>query len=137
MAEDQHVGSHPRCHLGNYPHRSWPFTNLHNHTMGEGMNLIEAVKSGRPFRRSNAIYWRVIVDGKIKFLDGEQGEDASISSADWLIATDYELKPERYQVECEWKTNNFIVYPSAPYKSSFDWDLLKGKRTKVIIEVLP
>ena len=106
------------------------------------MNIQDAIKSGKPFRRpcwTHGDYIRIYGDGK-SYGKGELtfltcGALTHIKYADDLLADDYELKQEPrkvtlYQYLYSDKKGNIVMsfevsFPWEDFKVSEDWELLK------------
>jgi hypothetical protein len=90
------------------------------------MTLADAHKTGKRIRRVGSKW------GTISSWFNDDDFNFTISMSD-AIADDWEVEPEVYEVECEWrKDESSVVHPSG-FKELY---LLIGKRTKLTIEVL-
>lgn len=91
------------------------------------MTLIEALKSGKRFKRKVHENWIVQCwTGYSSFYQKD------------ILADDWIVENEKYEMEALWPQSNqgtSIMYPYLT-NPSFDFSKLKGKKTKLTIEVL-
>lgn len=102
------------------------------------MTLIEAIKSGRPFKRElwDSSEFIIFKDNNPKWLNEDSRADFTKND---MLATDWQIQPERVEFEADWDEISYndrpLFFPRL--EKHFDLKTLKGKRTRVTVEVLP
>jgi hypothetical protein len=110
------------------------------------MNILSAIKSGRPFKRPLwSEYHAVISEPGPNSLQEIRGEDSFkplLPMVHTLLADDFELKPiEPIKIECSWIMQGQVAAPAIA-NPVLDVELQKilrlfvGKQTKLTIEVM-
>jgi len=104
------------------------------------MNIIEAVKSGRRFKRKHwdkSSYLFANKNSSLGTISRETGQIIFLESD--ILANDWEIEPEVIEFECKWVTivdvNGAWPFPS-DREHRRTLNKLVGKRTRVRIEVL-
>lgn len=102
------------------------------------MNLTEALKSQKPFKRKGwATWFDVTHDGS--YATNVGGRSIALHALqENFIADDWEIKQDPVEFECTWVelVDSEVVYPSV---SPQEGDVLKdfvGRKTKVVVTII-